>query len=241
MPCRYDWQAIRAYYEEGHTITECRERFGFSPGAWDQAVTRGDVVPRGTPDPKRHSHKTRKAVAGLLERGYSQARISRDLRISKGTVAFHARNLGVPPDPRFSRRFDWQEIQRAYDSGLSLAECAEKFGFSRSSWCQAVERGDITPRPRATPIEEVFVNGAARNRYHLKRRMLEAGLPVDRCERCGITEWQGKALNMQLHHINGDGRDNRLENLELLCANCHSQTDTYGAKGQRRLRLANGN
>jgi 5-methylcytosine-specific restriction endonuclease McrA len=42
---------------------------------------------------------------------------------------------------------------------------------------------------------------------------------------------------MQLHHINGDGLDNRLENLELLCANCHSQTSTYaGRNGHRRKR-----
>jgi 5-methylcytosine-specific restriction endonuclease McrA len=57
------------------------------------------------------------------------------------------------------------------------------------------------------------------------------------CELCGTSEWQGKPLNMQPHHINGDGLDNRLENLELLCANCHSQTDTYGGRnGHRRRR-----
>ena len=40
---------------------------------------------------------------------------------------------------------------------------------------------------------------------------------------------------MQLHHVNGDGRDNRLDNLELLCPNCHSQTETYGGRnGHRR-------
>jgi 5-methylcytosine-specific restriction endonuclease McrA len=40
---------------------------------------------------------------------------------------------------------------------------------------------------------------------------------------------------MQLHHINGDGSDNRLENIIFLCANCHSQTDTYGGRnGHRR-------
>ncbi len=40
---------------------------------------------------------------------------------------------------------------------------------------------------------------------------------------------------MQLHHINGDGGDNRLQNIVFLCANCHSQTDTYGGRnGHRR-------
>ena len=49
-------------------------------------------------------------------------------------------------------------------------------------------------------------------------------------------------LNAQLHHKNGDGTDNRLENVEFLCPNCHSQTDTYGGRNghrrtERHLRL----
>ena len=45
----------------------------------------------------------------------------------------------------------------------------------------------------------------------------------------------GNALNMALHHVNGDGNDNRLVNLRFLCPNCHSQTPTYGGRnGHRR-------
>lgn len=67
-------------------------------------------------------------------------------------------------------------------------------------------------------------------------RLLQAGLKENRCERCDISEWRGKPLNMQLHHINGDGLDNRLENLEFLCGSCHSQTDTYGGRNGHRRR-----
>ena len=51
---------------------------------------------------------------------------------------------------------------------------------------------------------------------------------------CGIAAWRGRPLALELHHINGDGRDNRLENLTLLCPNCHSQTDSWGGRNSRR-------
>ena len=58
-------------------------------------------------------------------------------------------------------------------------------------------------------------------------------------QRLGITkEWRGKPLSMELHHVNGDGRDNRLENLRLLCGNCHAQTDNWGGRGRKRRRQA---
>ena len=90
------------------------------------------------------------------------------------------------------------------------------------------------------PLAELLVAGRAQTaRGHLKARLIEAGLKESRCEHCGLVEWRGKPLNMQLHHVNGDGLDNRIENLELLCANCHSQTDNWGGRNRqsRKLRL----
>ena len=57
--------------------------------------------------------------------------------------------------------------------------------------------------------------------------MLKENLVENKCAICGINEWLGQPLVLQLHHINGDNTDNRLENLQLLCPNCHSQTDNY--------------
>jgi DNA-binding CsgD family transcriptional regulator len=236
-PPRYDWAAIKEYHEAGHTARECQERFGFSPGAWDQAILRGDITPRRKPDPKTYSHRTRSAIGALLRAGRTQAQVAAELELSKGTVAFHARNLGVRADSRFARRYDWEEVQRAYEAGSSARECCERFGFSTATWSQAVQRGDIVPRPREMPLAQLLVAGTKRGRYNLKARLIRAGLKENRCERCGISEWMDAPLNMQLHHINGDGMDNRLENLELLCGNCHSQTPNYGGRnGHRRRR-----
>lgn len=86
------------------------------------------------------------------------------------------------------------------------------------------------------PLGELLVADRPVNRAYAKRRLFAAGLKDDRCEQCGLSRWRGRRLSVQLHHINGDGDDNRLENLQLLCPNCHSQTDTYGGRNGRRKR-----
>lgn len=197
------------------------------------------VAGKGKSGPKRPPTETRRLVAELRSRGLSYREIARALGIGKPTVAYHARLIGVEADDRFARRYDWQEIRRAYEvEGLTVRQCMARFGFCSATWHKAVKRGDVIPRPRRMTLDELLVVGDRRgSRAWIKRRLLEAGLKHELCERCGITEWQGKPLSMQLHHINGDGADNRLENLELLCANCHSQTDTYGGRnGHRRKR-----
>lgn len=182
----------------------------------------------------------RAAVRDLLEQGLTQGEIARRLDVAKTTVLYHARRLDVPVDDRFGRRYDWAAIQRAYDSGLTVRQCAARFGFNLCSWHAAVARGAVVGRDRAMPIDSLLVvDRPQTNRSHLKRRLLDAGLKENRCERCGIGEWQGEPLNMALHHLNGDGRDNRLENIALLCPNCHAQTPNYGGKnGHRRLKPA---
>ena len=234
-PSNSDWKAIRAYYEQGHTIDECRDRFGFTYGAWDKAVSRGEIVPRER-SRRQLSRATRDQVEHLLSLGFTQSRIARDLGLTKSTVAYHARALGLRADPRFSRRIDWSAVQRAIDEeGLSMKRCLDRFGLGRDTWYRAARHGDIVPQPSTIPLKGLLVVGRRTNRGHLKRRLVKAGLKEERCEQCGISEWQRRPLSMQLHHVNGDGSDNRLENLRLLCANCHSQTDTYGGRnGHRR-------
>ena len=87
--------------------------------------------------------------------------------------------------------------------------------------------------PQREPVSVYLVAGRRVNRFHLKRRLLAAGLKKHLCEGCGIREWLGKPLSLALHHVNGDRHDNRLENLQLLCPNCHSQTPNFSGRNKR--------
>lgn len=182
----------------------------------------------------RHQVTTRRRVAALLAKGLSRAEAARQLGLSKSTVAYHARRLGAPVDPRGARRYDWAAVQAYYDAGHSVRECQAAFGFSKQTWHAAVKRGAIKARPHGMPIEALLVAGTYRGRYNLKLRLLRTGLKENRCEACGVTEWHGQPLTMALHHKNGDRHDNRLENLALLCPNCHSQTDNFAGRNARR-------
>lgn len=72
------------------------------------------------------------------------------------------------------------------------------------------------------------------NTGHLKRRLLKEGIKENVCEidGCNITEWNSKPIIMQIDHINGNPTDHRLENLRMICPNCHSQTETYCGKNK---------
>lgn len=69
----------------------------------------------------------------------------------------------------------------------------------------------------------------------LKYRLVKEGLKQWKCEKCGNEGvWEGEELVLELHHINGNHYDNRLENLQILCPNCHSQTDNFRKKSNTK-------
>lgn len=130
------------------------------------------------------------------------------------------------------RKYDWREVQAYYDEGHSYRDCVAKFGFNANSWYKAVLRGEIKTRPLGMPIDTLLA--APRNRHHVKTRLMRAGMLQNQCEICGLIGWQGKPLMMHLDHINGVRDDHRIENLRMLCPNCHSQTETYGGRNRKR-------
>ena len=86
---------------------------------------------------------------------------------------------------------------------------------------------------KAITPEMVLKDNCKHTRSVLRRCILKYNLLPYKCDICGVTEWNGKTLSLELDHINGKNNDNRLENLRFLCPNCHSQTSTYGSKNKQ--------
>lgn len=95
--------------------------------------------------------------------------------------------------------------------------------LGRASNCGPDHLGGVRKRPwQAVLVKRV--NGKRQIAVRLRRALIEAGVTY-RCADCGCEGiWRGKPLKLQVEHKNRDWLDDRKENLEFLCPNCHSQT-----------------
>lgn len=92
----------------------------------------------------------------------------------------------------------------------------------------------INKNNRKKPIEDYFNNKINIKSTSLKKLILEHNLMEYKCACCGIKEWNSKYIVLQLHHIDGNPMNNSLNNLQLLCPNCHSQTDNFSNKKKEK-------
>ncbi len=90
-------------------------------------------------------------------------------------------------------------------------------------------------RNKSSFIKEVLkLNGLKWKSNHIKRTLIKFEIKKNMCEICGQdTIWQGKSLTLHLDHKDGNKQNNELDNLRILCPNCHTQTETYGFKKRK--------
>lgn len=91
------------------------------------------------------------------------------------------------------------------------------------------------------PLVDILVLGSDYQRFKLKARLFREGLKKPLCEECGwCTRSDDGYLPLELDHINGDRHDNRIENLRVLCPNCHSLKSTHRGRNRKKRRSSGG-
>lgn len=139
------------------------------------------------------------------------------------SVANAVRLLGWPHGTGARQRF----LRAVTAHGVSIEH------FSGRPW----NRGKRLP-PRGRPLSYYLVKGDRQliSSDRLRNLLVREGALVARCAHCELVEWQGEPVPLELDHINGDRYDNRPENLQLLCPNCHALTPTYRGRNIGRYR-----
>lgn len=146
-----------------------------------------------------------------------------------------------------------EEYEEAISSSYSIAESLRKLGIKDQGGNYRIIKNAILkynidtshfhgqgwniglkfiPNPKQD-IGNILVKNSPYQSYKLKKRLLEEGIKEYECEGCGNTEWKGQKIPLELHHINGDNTDNRIENLQLLCPNCHALTENYRGRKKK--------
>lgn len=143
------------------------------------------------------------------------------------------------------KKYTDNDIIEAVKSSISKRECIIKLGLvpaggNYDTINRHVERLNLDIShfkgqgwnagrkfPPKRNIEDYVSNKYYINSHRLKLRLLKEGIKEHRCEYCRRTRWIGTQITLELHHIDGNKFNNNLDNLQLLCPNCHSQTDSW--------------
>jgi hypothetical protein len=138
-----------------------------------------------------------------------------------------------------------EKIQEAIACCISMSQAAEKLNIPFSTFKRKAIlyklyipnpglKGSRKPKIEGRgkiPLKEILAGHHPQYQsYKLKHRLFQEGLKKNQCEKCLIETWNDNKIECELDHIDGNKNNNRLNNLRILCPNCHSQTDTFRFK-----------
>lgn len=159
-----------------------------------------------------------------------------------------------------ANRRSWtdEQLTEAVVSSFSMGQTVEKLGLKATAagnrntvkkyiaqlalptdhWHGQGWVGKRAGHPTRKPLVEYLVENSAYSTSYLGQRLRKEGLLPYECSVCGISEWRGEPISLELDHVNGQPRDHRIENVRFLCPNCHAQTPTWRGRKKKRVPLA---
>jgi 5-methylcytosine-specific restriction endonuclease McrA len=145
------------------------------------------------------------------------------------------------------RKLSKEELEKLVNKSNSCVDILRKLNLSTKEnnttlLKKTILKHNLIPPKKRTSsdrsnLEDQMVENSTFCRGELKRRLLKEKLIENKCAICGLDpHWNNNVLVLQLDHINGINNDHRIENLRMLCYNCHSQTDTFTGKNNKTSR-----
>lgn len=114
-----------------------------------------------------------------------------------------------------------------------IKKLIEKYNLDASHFTGKAWNKGITIGPKKS-IDNYLNNSIPIGSHQLRLRLIKEGIKEHRCENCGLSEWLGQPISLELNHIDGNNSNNNLINLNLLCPNCHAQTPNYRGLNKKK-------
>jgi Zn finger protein HypA/HybF involved in hydrogenase expression len=201
-------------------------------------------------------------ILRLRKEGYTIPQICEELKISKGTVGYYLKDFPQKRKKNVfyvKKEIDKfkildkigitkEEFIIKSNNSLSINDLSTEFAISKNTIkklqvllnCVNLHpnytnggRGRIRDFSNILNGIEIVENTQGKSiTGMLKKFILKNNLKEHKCEECGLNEWNNKPLSLELDHTDGIRSNNKIENLKLLCPNCHSQTPTWRGRNK---------